>query len=235
MIFCMSLTPGERVRELPLFPLPLVLFPNMMLPLHIFEERYKSLVNLCLEGGRRFGVVLAGEENERTGEARMARIGCTARIVRVERLPDGRMNIEVVGEERFRILDSHENQPFRTGVVEDFHDAPAMTEPLSDLRDDVRRLLKEFLRLHLRRMRQEATFSLPDEPQLLSFMASCVLPVDNRSKQTLLEFSDTALRLGAAHDVLEVEVERLQREPEPKSVAWSPITDALLARYRCNN
>ena len=231
----MSLTPGERVRELPLFPLPLVLFPNMMLPLHIFEERYKSLVNLCLEGGRRFGIVLAGEQNETTGEARTARIGCAARIVRVERLPDGRMNIEVLGEERFRILDSHENQPFRTGVVEDFADAPTDSTRLAGLRDEVQELLSEFLRLHLRRMRREATFALPDDPTTLSFMASCVLPIDNRSKQTLLEFSDTALRLGATRDILDAEVGRLSREPEPRTAEWTPLTDEFLARYRCNN
>lgn len=234
-MFGMSSTPGERVRELPLFPLPLVLFPNMMMPLHIFEERYKTLVNLCLEGGRRFGIVLAGEESEETGEPRTARIGCTARIVRVERLPDGRMNIEVAGEDRFRILDAHENQPFRTGVVEDFADAPIDPEDIEGLRDEVRDLLTEFLRLHLKRMRREATIQLPDDPATLSFMASCVLPVDYRSKQALLEFSDTALRLGTVRDVLEIEVERLLREPQPKGAAWSPITDELLARYRCNN
>ena len=231
----MGFTSGEHVRELPLFPLPLVLFPNMMLPLHIYEDRYKSLVNLSLEGGRRFGIVLAGEESEETGEARTARIGCVARIVRVERLPEERLNIEVVGEERFRILDSHENQPFRTGVVESFGDVPIPLDDIEDLRDEVRDLLTEFLRLHLKRMRREATFDLPDDPATLSFMASCVLPVDYRSKQALLEFSDTALRLGTVRDVLEVEVGRLQREPEPKGLAWSPITSELLARYRCNN
>ena len=79
------------------------------------------------------------------------------------------------------------------------------------------------------------TFQLPGDPVALSFMASCVLPVDYRSKQALLEFSDTALRLGTVRDVLEIEVERLLREPEPKGAAWSPITSELLARYRCNN
>jgi Lon protease-like protein len=233
----MNASSGEHVRELPLFPLPLVLFPNMMVPLHIFEERYKELVNTCLDQGARFGIVLITQVAEGTHEVRTARIGCMARIIRVERLAEGRMNIEVVGEERFRILDSHENFPYRTGVVETFRDAPVVAEQVRTLTSTVSELLTEFLNLHLRRMgRRPASFSLPPEPEQLSYTASCVLPIEMSGKQTLLEYSDTALRLGAARDILEAEVERLEREPRTSPDApWNPVDDATFTRFHCPN
>jgi Lon protease-like protein len=234
----MNASSGEHVRELPLFPLPLVLFPNMMVPLHIFEERYKELVNTCLDRGARFGIVQITEVVEGTHAVSTARIGCMARIVRVERLAEGRMNIEVVGEERFRILDAHENLPYRTGVVETFRDAPVPAENIQRLTSEVSALLTEFLNLHLRRLgRRSAQFSLPDEPELLSYTASCVLPIEMSGKQTLLEFSDTALRLGAARDILEVEVERLQRDPQTRQSdgSWNPVDDATFTRFHCPN
>jgi Lon protease-like protein len=231
----MNASSGEYVRELPLFPLPLVLFPNMMVPLHIFEERYKTMINGCLEAGRRFGIVLALGQDV---EADTVRIGCTARIVRVERLSEGRMNIEVVGEERFRVLDSHENRPYRTGVVESYADSPLPEDQLRDLADEVRELLSEFLNLHLRRMgREQVSFELPPDPATLSFTASCVLPIEASGKQTLLEYADTALRLGAVRDILELEVSRLRREQigTAASARWSPVDDATFSRLRCPN
>ena len=189
------------------------------------------MIEGCIETGRGFGIVLVGESKEETGEVRTARIGCVARIVKVERLPDGRMNIEVVGEERFRILDAHENQLWRTGVVEPYLDVPTEPERLKSLSGAVRTLLSEFLRLHLRRMRREATFQLPEEPGELSFIASCVLPIDNRGKQTLLEYSDAALRLAAVRDVLENEVARLSRNRRraPRGDPWTMLRSCASA------
>lgn len=234
----MNASPGEHVRELPLFPLPLVLFPNMMVPLHIFEERYKEMIDDCLDRGGRFGIVLVTDVEEGSHVVQTARIGCTARIVRVERLAEGRMNIEIVGEERFRILDAHENLAYRTGVVEPFADEPLPAERLKELSKEVHELLTRFLSLHLRRMgRRQAHFELPTDASLLSFTASCVLPIDTTGKQALLEYSDTALRLGAARDILEIEVERLEREPASRSQdsQWDPIDDSTFLRFRCSN
>jgi Lon protease-like protein len=234
----MNASPGEHVRELPLFPLPLVLFPNMMVPLHIFEERYKEMIDTCLDRGGRFGIVLVTDVEEATHAVQTARIGCTARIVRVERLAEGRMNIEIVGEERFRILDAHENLVYRTGVVEPYADEPLPPDRLKELTGEVKELLTTFLNLHLRRMgRRAAQFELPSDAGLLSFTASCVLPIDTTGKQALLEYTDTALRLGAARDILEAEVERLQREPVARSGEqfWDPVEDATFTRFRCPN
>lgn len=99
--------------ELPIFELPLVLLPGELLPLHIFEERYKRMVARCLEDGGPFGIVFRDED----GGAR--RVGCEARVTEVtERFDDGRMNIIVTGERPFRVLDRFEAPEFPAGEVE---------------------------------------------------------------------------------------------------------------------
>jgi Lon protease-like protein len=104
---------------LPLFPLNVVLFPRSALPLHIFEERYKVLINECVERGASFGMVLAGEDE-------MARVGCSAGVSSVtRRYDDGRMDIVVTGERRYRLLRYESGRaPYLVGEVEYF-DEPA--------------------------------------------------------------------------------------------------------------
>ena len=91
--------------DLPLFPLNTVLFPGMPLSLHIFEDRYKRMIGECIDSGNPFGVVLIKRGQEANGPlAEPHEIGCTARIIEVEPLSEGRMNIVVLGQKRFRIL-----------------------------------------------------------------------------------------------------------------------------------
>lgn len=103
--------------RIPLFPLGLVLFPEVLLPLHIFEERYKTMIAECLERDREFGIVYySGSE--------MQEKGCTARVIRViKRYPDGRMDILTKGERRFSIEDLHEEKSYLEGSVEFFDDS----------------------------------------------------------------------------------------------------------------
>src|SRR5215467_855004 len=112
--------------EIPLFPLPsLVLFPGIGVPLHIFEERYKLMINGCIDQAEAFGLVLlrsgATEETEET----IHRVGVTARIIDVERLEDGRMNIMCEGEERFRISRFTQETPFWKANVQFFEEESA--------------------------------------------------------------------------------------------------------------
>jgi Lon protease-like protein len=99
--------------ELPIFELPLVLLPGELLPLHIFEERYKRMIARCLDQGEPFGIVF------RDAETGARRIGCEARVTEVtERFDDGRLNIIVTGERPFRVLDRYEAPEFPAGEVE---------------------------------------------------------------------------------------------------------------------
>src|SRR5688572_17906499 len=134
--------------EIPLFPLPnLVLFPQVAVPLHIFEERYKLLINQCIEKSEVFGLVLLQESAEREDEDTIHRVGVTARVVQVERLPDGRMNILSAGESRFRILEFTGRTPYWTAIVEQFDDEEESGDTLEQADEDVRGLYNQATRL----------------------------------------------------------------------------------------
>src|SRR5919108_1223083 len=111
---------ADSQAEIPIFELPVVLLPGELLPLHIFEERYKRMVADCLDGGEPFGIVFRDDD----GNAH--RIGCEARVTEVlERFDDGRMDIVVTGEAPFRVLERFEGEDFPAGEVESVEAPPA--------------------------------------------------------------------------------------------------------------
>ncbi|MGL5034474.1 MAG: LON peptidase substrate-binding domain-containing protein, partial [Microcystaceae cyanobacterium] len=123
------------IRELPLFPLPeVVLFPGRPLPLHIFEFRYRMMMNTVLEDDRRFGVLMV---DPTTGE--VANVGCCAEVVRCQRLPDDRLKMLTVGQQRFRVLEYVREKPYRVAMVEWIED--------SSTNQDLRPLAREVDRL----------------------------------------------------------------------------------------
>jgi Lon protease-like protein len=104
---------ADEGHELPIFELPIAILPGELLPLHIFEERYKRMIGHCLETAEPFGIVFRDDE----GNAH--RIGCTARVAEVlERFDDGRMNVVVAGEQPFKVLERYERTEFPAGEVE---------------------------------------------------------------------------------------------------------------------
>ena len=108
---------SSDLLELPLFPLNLVLFPGMRLPLHIFEERYKTMITNCIERKTPFGVLLIKEGREAGGPAEPFRIGTTARITQNTQLEGGRLNILTIGEKRFELVEIVSSTPFMVGNV----------------------------------------------------------------------------------------------------------------------
>jgi Lon protease-like protein len=104
------------VRDFPLFPLGIVALPSELVPLHIFEPRYHTMVSECLDGGSEFGIVWLSDEGLRP-------IGCAVEIAEVlERMEDGRMNILVRGTRPFRVLERQEDLPYPAGEVEFLED-----------------------------------------------------------------------------------------------------------------
>lgn len=174
--------------DLPLFPLNLVLFPGMPLKLHIFEERYKTMINECVESQTPFGVVLIEEGMESLGPlARPHAVGCTAHITQVQRLPFGRMNIVAIGRERFLIHEMKYDRAFLSADV----------EILPLVQDDAQQIKRDSIRLHplvrryLQRLESAGQIQfdsdhLPDNPVVLAYMASVMLQMDNDKKQMLL-------------------------------------------------
>ncbi len=212
--------PGNHgVSEMPLFPLDLVLFPGMKMSLHIFEERYKEMIGHCLDESRLFGIVLLRTDpqpaTDNPHRAKTFRVGCSARILHVERLAEGRLTIEIEGVDRFRLIEQHEVESYRTGIVEILEDRPAVgagVEVTDDLRGEVQTLLKEFLTRQLALMGQRIVeFDLPKDPAVLSLITACILPIENGDKQTLLEMTETSERLDSERGILRRAITRLRR------------------------
>ncbi|NJL84727.1 MAG: LON peptidase substrate-binding domain-containing protein [Leptolyngbyaceae cyanobacterium SM1_1_3] len=187
------------VRELPLFPLPdLVLFPGRRLPLHVFEFRYRIMMNTILQGDRRFGVLMI---DPATGQP--AKVGCCAEIVHYQRLPDDRMKILTIGQQRFRVLDYVREKPYRVGLVEWIEDQPAQTD-LYPLASEVDQLLRDVVHLSAKLTSQEIELpdSIPELPLELSYWVAGNLYGVANEQQSLLEMQDTSGRLEREVEIL---------------------------------
>lgn len=187
------------VCELPLFPLPeVVLFPTRPLPLHIFEFRYRIMMNTILESDRRFGVLMVDPM-----KGTIANIGCCAEIVHYERLPDDRIKMWTLGQQRFRLLKYVREKPYRVGLVEWISDNPP-TKNLRPLATDVEQLLTDVVRLSAKLTEQniELPEDLPNLPTELSYWVASNLYGVATEQQTLLEMQDTAARLEREAEIL---------------------------------
>jgi ATP-dependent Lon protease len=187
------------VRELPLFPLPeVVLFPTRPLPLHIFEFRYRIMMNTILESDRRFGVLMVDPV-----KGTIANVGCCAEIIHYQRLPDDRMKMLALGQQRFRVLEYVREKPYCVGLVQWIEDEPA-TKDLRPLGAEVEQLLKDVVRLSAKLTEQniELPEELPDLPIELSYWVASNLYGVAAEQQSLLEMQDTAVRLEREAEIL---------------------------------
>jgi Lon protease-like protein len=199
--------------ELPLFPLNSVLFPGATLPLHIFEERYKEMIGFCLERGSPFGVVLIRSGNEVGEVAEPFEVGTTARIVRVQRLDEGRMNLVCLGERRFRVLRRVSDTPYLVGEVEPLASIVDDDPDLPDLADTVAALFAEYYRLYLAVSNQwTRQIGMPGAPEELADFVASRMAVSVWTKQRLLEELSVRLRLEMAMETLSEAI----REMTPK-------------------
>ena len=187
------------VRELPLFPLPeVVLFPTRPLPLHIFEFRYRIMMNTILESDRRFGVLMFDQ-----AKGAIANVGCCAEIIHYQRLPDDRMKMLTLGQQRFRVLEYVREKPYRVALVEWIEDQPP-SKDLRSLATDVEQLLRDVIRLSSKLTEQniELPEDLPDLPIELSYWVASNLYGVAQEQQLLLEMQDTAERLQREAEIL---------------------------------
>jgi len=191
---------AEDARTLPLFPLNTVLFPGMPLPLHIFEDRYKLMIGTCLVTDRTFGVSLIREGQEVGGSADPFAIGTLARIVDVERIPDGRMNLVAVGVRRYRLLDVVEQQPFLVGRVQTLSDVEEDVEP------GLAGAVSEQFRAYIRDLAEGddvvARLELSNQPEAFSFQVAATLRIDAGQRQELLELESTNERLRRLRSII---------------------------------
>jgi Lon protease-like protein len=194
------------VRELPLFPLPVVLFPGVPLPLHIFEPRYRQMLADIRLRDSLFGLsyfdVSASAEREIPP---VGHVGCAAEVSEVEPLADGRFNIMTIGLIRYRVEDYlDQGDPYLLGQVSFFEDEP---EDASLLQARAHEVTDIFLRIaRAVRILNDERAALPElpetEPERLSFLVAAAVDLDIEVKQELLELRSTAERLKRLRDLL---------------------------------
>lgn len=188
------------MSELGLFPLPIVLVPTERIPLHIFEPRYRELIDECIEDGEEFGFVLA------IGDGAVHEVGTRARVAQVIAvLDDGSMNIIVEGGVRFRLLELTSGRSFTTGIVE-----PVLDDDESATSADLDRALEIFSEL------AEASDSDVDFPDpmspLIDFELAARVDFAVDAKQELLAMTSPRTRMAALVGLLESALEAIQLE-----------------------
>jgi Lon protease-like protein len=202
---------------LPLFPLHVVLFPGMPMPLHIFEQRYRLMISHCLEAGTGFGVVLIRSGREVGEAATPYEVGTMAEIVRHEVLADGRMNLLCVGRERFRIISMGSAEPYLTGEVE-----PVVDEDVEagELAARVASRVRAFAAAI-----GAPDLALPDDPAALSFRVAQIVPMELAERQALLAETSPVARLRSLAAAVERELHLRQRVGDTRHAAPGSLGD----------
>jgi hypothetical protein len=211
--------------EIPLFPLNTVLFPGNTIPLHIFEERYKIMIGQCIAEKRPFGVILIREGAEVGGPAEPVEVGTTARVIEAQKLGDGKLNVTVIGEQRFRVLGVRRREPYLVGDIEILGIDEEPDGTLSDLAARAGALFAEYVRLNLAVTNQWArTIEMPSEPGPLADFIGHRLAVDLHAKQQLLEEESPRYRLRTEVDVLDKGIRLLHpRVRAARAARWSGL------------
>jgi Lon protease-like protein len=209
---------------LPLFPLGTVLYPGLLLPLHIFEERYRQLVRDLLDGPepRRFGVIAIREGRETGADSVSAlyQVGCTATLRQVSEHDDGRFDIVVVGTQRFRLGGLDHSRPYLQGETDELAEDTGDEAAAGLEAQAVQRGFRAYLDvLASRGVAVVSVPDLPDDPLLLSYLVGASMVVDLPDKQALLAEPDALRRLAAERALLSRETTIL------RSLGSAPATD----------
>ena len=193
-------TPGimassDGLTRLPLFPLNLVLFPGMDLPLHIFEERYKDMIGECMDQDAPFGVVLIKEGLEVGAPADPERIGTSTRILRSEVLDQGRLNIMTKGQQRFEIEEIIQSVPRVVGRVRFLPEVEGegCAELVPQINEEYVALVRNLTALT---GGYTSRVDIPEDPIQLSYAIAANLEMEPHLRQSLLVTETAATRLA---------------------------------------
>jgi len=202
-------------HTLPIFPLPVVLFPGAVMPLHIFEPRYQRMLADCLTGDRRFGLIHLAEN---TSEDALApgTVGCIATIEQTQSLPEGRSNISVSGGDRFRFLRYVPGgELYRIAEIEACEDEAESSEQLDELADQLRTAFQRAVEA-ARSLSDDSSGipELPFEPARLAFRIGSLIDIDAATRQRLLSSRSPRERLTMLLAILARAIDPLERRAE---------------------
>lgn len=211
------------VDRLALFPLPLVLLPNEVLPLHIFEPRYRQMIKDIELQRNLFGVTLfEQEEGSAADRPHVGTVGCAAEVREVSMLPDGRSNILTTGLIRYRLKDYvNVDTPYFTGEVEFFEDEKGDPTVLEPVAGEVFELFERIAKAAFRLSGNRGEFpEIPKtEPEQLSFLVTAAFNLDNSVKYTMLEMTSTVDRLSKLREILRQTVDKMEANAETVKAA----------------
>jgi Lon protease-like protein len=222
--------------DLPLFPLNTVLFPGMVLPLHIFEDRYKLMIGRCLDEERPFGVVLIREGKE-VGvgavpyEVVPYKVGTTAIIAQVNELETGRLNIITIGSERFRLRAVHHDLPYLVGHAEPWPLTDALINKTQQQVGPMRALLRQYLTLLAQAQGHKIEIEeLSSEPRTLALTIAIALQLPMPQKQRLLAQPTVGQMLQAERVILRREQLLLDHIIQTQGEQWEGGYSGYLAK-----
>ncbi len=218
------------MSTLALFPLETVLFPGMQLKLHIFEERYKSMINQCIESQRGFGIALIRSGREALGPAALPHeVGCAVTLSEVQRLPQGRMNIVVTGQRRFRIKALDRSQAYLVGEVEYFQPAEDKPKLIQACGGRLRPLVLRYLKMLTANEDTEIDpDKFPNSARAVAQVGAILLQADNETKQELLALDSLSRLMLALLEQYRLEVALLEAQLSP------PGTDFDIGSFSSN-
>ncbi len=196
-----------------MFPLGTVLVPGMVLPLHVFEPRYRQLVRDCLAGTPEFGVVLISRGSEVGGGDVRTDVGTVARLVEAAEAPDGRFALRSVGTRRIRVAEWVEDDPYPRAEVEDWPEEPDHpdADPAATCAAAVVLLRRTLgLQAELGEPAPPATIAVDADPTVASFQVAALAPVGPLDRQALLSEPGTVARLERSATLLADAVEVLE-------------------------
>lgn len=210
------------IRHLPLFPLPLVLLPNELLPLHIFEPRYRQMLKDVALDKKMFGVSFFNPQETFVEKPALGSVGCVAEIREVQQMSDGRSNILTIGVVRYRLNEYIDaGEPYLIGDVEFFEDDVEDENTLNPLADEVFKLFRRVAQAAHKLSSERGAF--PDvqqtEPQALSFLVTAAFNLEPNLKYQLLETRSTVERLTKLREILLQTVDTMEESAEIQKIA----------------
>jgi len=217
-----DIQPESGIMTLPIFPLPLVLLPGELLPLHIFEDRYRKMLTDIEAGDKAFGIILFEAEGEFADRPLTGSTGTVAVLRESETLADGRSNILTLGSSRFRLLDYIDGiEPYHVGEVELFDDEADDSPELTKLADETFELFKRIAKAAFKMGGSRG--SLPElertDPEALSFLITAGFNFENELKMRMIEMTSTFDRLKKLEDVLTQAVGQIEESADIQTVA----------------
>jgi Lon protease-like protein len=212
------------IKQLPLFPLPLVLLPNEVLPLHIFEPRYRQMLTDIELRRNLFGVTFFDAESGFPDKPAIGSVGCAAEVRETNMLPDGRSNIITSGVIRYRLVEYVDvGTPYLSGEVEFFEDAKEDADIVQPLADDVYELFERIAKAAFKLSGNRGSFpEIPrTEPEQLSFLVTAAFNLDNDVKYKMIELTSTIERLSKLRNILTQAVGKMETSAETVTAAQS--------------